>query len=102
MLAASDIVVAFREQRRIQMSHSYVRALALGRPTITNRGSGFAEEGDPLLCRDDNLEADLVERLRALIGAPARCGEMAAESQQRYLHSHRVSAFFATIEAPNG
>ena len=63
LLLASDVIVAFREQRRIQMSHSYVRALALGRPMITNSGAGFDDGGVALVCDDDNLERDLETHL---------------------------------------
>ena len=65
LLLASDVVVAFREQRRIQMSHAYVRALALGRPMITNQRAGFDDADAAAICRDDHLEQDLEAHIAA-------------------------------------
>jgi glycosyltransferase involved in cell wall biosynthesis len=94
LLLASDVVVAFREQRRIQMSHSYVRALALGRPIITNEGAGFDDLDSALVCRDGDLALDLERHLRGLCDdRPSRL-RLSIASQSRYRARHRVDTFF--------
>jgi glycosyltransferase involved in cell wall biosynthesis len=97
LLLASDVVIAFREQRRIQMSHSYVRALALGRPMITNQGAGFDDADVAAVCRDSELEGDLERQLLRFRDADVRFAAAAA-SQSRYRERHTVQAFFANAE----
>ncbi len=97
LLSASDVVVAFREQRRIQMSHSYVRALALGRPIITNTGAGFDDADAAALCRDDRLEDDLARHLGTLWHRRAARIDAANASQVRYRRRHTLEAFFAHV-----
>lgn len=97
LLMASDVIVAFREQRRIQMSHSYVRALSLGRPIVTNGGAGFDDLDAAVVCRDDHLDADLERHLTALSGAASVRLSLAASSQARYRIRHTLDAFFADV-----
>jgi hypothetical protein len=99
LLMASDVVVAFREQRRIQMSHSYVRALALGRPIVTNDGAGFDDSDAAAVCRDDRLDQDLEEHLLLLRDTASVRLSLAASSQSRYRSRHTVEAFFARVES---
>lgn len=101
LLLASDALVAFREQRRIQMSHSYVRALSLGRPMITNAGSGFDDQDAALVCRDDHLEDDLRAHLSALRASITARHRFAHLSQQRFRARHDVGDFFHAVESPN-
>ena len=98
LLLASDVVVAFREQRRIQMSHSYVRALALGRPMITNEGAGFDDTGVAAICRDGELEGDLERHLVRFRDDVATRLAFAKASQAAYRRRHTVNAFFAGVE----
>ena len=97
LLLASDVVVSFREQRRIQMSHSYVRALALGRPIVTNAGAGFDDADAAAICSDDHLERDLESHLlRAWDDSAARLA-LATASQAHYRARHTVDAFFCRL-----
>ncbi len=99
MLLASDIVVAFREQRRIQMSHAFARALALGRVIVTNEGSGFANSKFAAICRESALEADLVAHLRGLIRSVTVRRSLSSGARQRYLEAHSVSTFFKQLRS---
>ena len=101
LLLASDVVIAFREQRRIQMSHSYVRALALGRPLVTNEQAGFDDADAAIICRDSQLERDLDVHLRSLRASNALRVELAAASQSHYRNRHTTSAFFSRIQELN-
>jgi hypothetical protein len=94
MLLASDIVVSFREQRRIQMSHAFARALALGRPIVTNQGSGFIDAKGAAMCRESSLEADLLAHLRELAASLKARRNLSFSARQRYLEAHSVSSFF--------
>jgi hypothetical protein len=98
LLLASDVVVAFREQRRVQMSHSYVRALALGRPMITNSGAGFDDGGVALICDDDDLERSLEAHLRSVRDSHALRLTLARESQAHYRSRHTVDEFFVDLK----
>lgn len=98
MLLASDVVISFREQRRIQMSHSYVRALALGRPMITNSGAGFDDVDAAVVCRDEALEEDLHAHMTELADSASSRSRLAAMSQARYRRSHTVDAFFSRMK----
>ena len=97
-LMASDVVVAFREQRYIQMSHSYVRSLALGRPIITNEGAGFDDQEAAAVCRDDHLDEDLERHLMVLRDAESARDALARASQLRFRARHTVDRFFASFE----
>ena len=97
MLLASDAVVAFREQRRIQMSHSYVRSLALGRPMITNSGAGFDDADAALVCRDEALEDDLYRHLENLLQSPELRVRLGTQSMSCYREHHTVATFFQHI-----
>lgn len=97
LLMASDAIVAFREQRRIQMSHSYVRALALGRPIITNEGAGFDDADVAVICRDDHLEQDLELQLIRIRDSISVRIALSAGSQSRYRERHTVDAFFGRV-----
>jgi hypothetical protein len=101
LLLASDVVIAFREQRRIQMSHSYVRALALGRPIITNAGAGFDDQDAAAVCRDDYIEHDLRRHLLRLRDVAADRFAAAACSQAKYRARHTVDSFFANLQLLN-
>ncbi len=101
LLLASDVVIAFREQRRIQMSHSYVRALALGRPLVTNEQAGFDDADAAIICRDSQLERDLDAHLRRLQASNALRVELAAASQSHYRSRHTTDAFFGRIQELN-
>jgi glycosyltransferase involved in cell wall biosynthesis len=101
LLLASDVVIAFREQRRIQMSHSYVRALALGRPIITNVGAGFDDQDAAAVCRDECLEHDLRRHLLRLRDVSADRFAAAACSQAKYRARHTVDSFFANLQILN-
>jgi glycosyltransferase involved in cell wall biosynthesis len=101
ILVASDIVAAFREQRRIQMSHSLVRALALGRPVITNEGSGFSEGAGVLVCHDAAIDADLHRHLDCLIGSTEARQHHSEAAYDRYRQMHTVPAFFNGLESSN-
>jgi len=101
MLAASDVVVAFREQRRIQMSHSLVRALALGRPVITNEKSGFSSNAGVVVCRDDALESDLQCQVERLARSASARKEQSREAYRRYQNVHTVPAFFERLSPNN-
>lgn len=94
LLLASDVVVAFREQRFIQMSHAYVRALALGRPMITNQQAGFDDADAAAVCRDDYLAQDLEMHLLAMRERLSMRLAYARASRSRYWSRHTVSAFF--------
>lgn len=98
LLVASDIVVAFRQQRRIQMSHSYVRALALGRPMITNAEAGFDDSRSARVCRDDDLEGDLGRHLAELRGSTAERRALSRSSRLAYETHYTVDAFFEDVE----
>ena len=98
LLMASDVVVAFREQRYIQMSHSYVRALALGRPIITNAGAGFDDQDIATVCRDDRLAEDLERHLVRLRDAESDRVLLTRSSQARFRARHTVASFFARVE----
>lgn len=95
LLLASDVIVAFREQRRIQMSHSYVRALALGRPIISNAGAGF--DDGALLCRDDHLAEDLDMHLTNLSRSASVVRDLARSARSRFLARHTLDAFFDAL-----
>jgi glycosyltransferase involved in cell wall biosynthesis len=98
LLLASDVIVAFREQRRIQMSHAYVRALALGRPMITNERAGFDDADAAAVCREDFLEHDLEELLLTMHEElPARL-RYATASRARYRARHTLSGFFGGLQ----
>jgi glycosyltransferase involved in cell wall biosynthesis len=99
LLLASDVVVAFREQRRIQMSHAYVRALALGRPMITNQRAGFDDADAAAICRDDHLEQDLEAHITRMRASVATRHMYARASQSRYRSRHTVQAFFGAMNA---
>jgi glycosyltransferase involved in cell wall biosynthesis len=101
ILVASDIVAAFREQRRIQMSHSLVRALALGRPVVTNEGSGFSEGAGVLVCHDAAIDADLCRHLERLIGSAEARQHQSEAAYDRYRQMHTVPAFFNRLESSN-
>ncbi|MEO8536648.1 MAG: hypothetical protein ABI533_03920, partial [Betaproteobacteria bacterium] len=100
LLLASDVVIAFREQRRIQMSHSYVRALALGRPLITTGGAGFDDEGAALVCGDDDLEHDLARHLSAVRDSTALRRQLGRQSLAVYRARHTVAEFFGALTKP--
>lgn len=101
LLLASDVVVAFREQRRIQMSHSYVRALALGRPMITNSGAGFDDGGVALICDDEDLEQSLEANLLRVRGSQALRQKLARDSQSLYRARHTVDDFYLEFNDAN-
>ena len=94
LLMASDVVVAFREQRRIQMSHSYVRALALGRPIITNSGAGFDDAGVSLVCDDDDLERSLHDHLIQVRDSRTLRRALSRDARSAYETRHTVRDFF--------
>lgn len=102
LLAASDMVVALREQRYIQMSHSFIRALALGRPIVTNAGAGFGDEDVVALCRDEHLVEDLAHHLKAIRDGAEVRAVLARAAQSRYRASHTLTAFFANLEGLEG
>ena len=97
LLMACDVVVAFREQRRIQMSHSYVRALALGRPVITNSGAGFDDAGVSLVCDDDDLERNLHDHLLRVRDSRSLRLKLSRDSRSIYQARHTVSDFFVQM-----
>jgi hypothetical protein len=99
MLLASDIIVAFREQRRIQMSHAFARALALGRPIVTNEGSGFADLKGVAICRDSALETDLVAHLNELVGSVSARRSLSLGARRRYREAHSTSSFFERLRS---
>jgi glycosyltransferase involved in cell wall biosynthesis len=99
MLLASDIIVAFREQRRIQMSHAFARALALGRTIVTNEGSGFGDSKGVTICRDSALEEDLVAQLRELVGSVSARRALSFGARQRYRQGHSVLSFFERLRS---
>ncbi len=101
ILVASDIVAAFRGQRRIQMSHSLVRALALGRPVVTNEGSGFSEGAGVLVCHDAAIHADLCRHLERLIGSIEARQHHSAAAYDRYRKMHTVPALLNRLESSN-
>jgi len=101
LLLASDVVVAFREQRRIQMSHSYVRALALGRPMITNSGAGFDDGGIALICDDDVLEQSLELNLLRVRGSRALRTKLARDSRSLYRTRHTIDDFYFEFNDAN-
>ena len=101
LLTASDVVIAFREQRRIQMSHSYVRALALGRPVVTNEGAGFDDLDAAAVCRDDELGRDLERHLLALWESPDVRLARSFASQARYRMRHTLDVFFTQVADAN-
>jgi glycosyltransferase involved in cell wall biosynthesis len=102
MLTASDVVVAFREQRRIQMSHSFVRALALGRPIVTNEGSGFARSTGVAVCREASLAEDLAGHLHTLAGDRAARHAYARRARLDFRENHSVESFFQALERFHG
>ena len=99
MLLASDIIVAFREQRRIQMSHAFTRALALGRTIVTNEGSGFADSKGVAICRESALEADLVAHLHTLVGSVSARRSLSLNARRRYREAHSTSSFFDRLRS---
>ena len=102
VLAASDVIVALREQRYIQMSHSYIRALALGRPIVTNTGGGFDDQDGAAICRDAYLAEDLAAHLARIRDTERVRARLARESQSRFRARHTVEAFFASLEGLPG
>ncbi len=64
LMTASDILFSCRIQDRGQLSHSYVRALSLGRPIITNSASGYDAAAEFTLANDRYAAAlaDLLDR----------------------------------------
>lgn len=83
------------------MSHSYVRALALGRPMITNSGAGFDDADAAIVCRDETLEHDLYRYLGELSQSSDLRARLAALSISRYREHHTIDKFFDCVKALN-
>lgn len=86
-IVACDAVVCFRKQIRGQLSHIFVRALALGTPVIVNKRSGY--HYDPRTTVDDeDIPGGLAHVIDALSDERSLL-EMRIKARREYESWHR-------------
>lgn len=86
-IVACDAVVCFRKQIRGQLSHIFVRALALGTPVIVNKRSGYSY--DPRTTVNDNdVAGDLARTIDELFDERS-LASMRLKARNEYESSHR-------------
>ena len=87
-VAACDAIACFRIQSRGQFSHVFVRALALGRPVLVNRSSGYGY--DPNTTIDDNDMTEGLSRAIARLAEAENAAEMRRRARRAYETTHRA------------
>lgn len=96
-LTAADLVIACRVQERVQMSHSLIRAMSLGRPLATNTGSGFGLQHVAAELADERFGAELAQLLDRIQADDGILPAMSRASRRAYERDHRIASMVASL-----
>lgn len=92
LIEAANVVIACRIQDRVQMSHSLIRALSLGRSISTNRNSGFDLGNKELMLDDENVAKSLQEVIENIVKSPVLLKQCELESRKKFEANHRIES----------
>ncbi len=97
LMIASDIVVACRRQDRGQLSHIIPRALSLGRPLLTNRGSGYLMVQDKCVIDDNNFIEDLKNKILNFYSNRSSLNFISTYNRKLFENKYNIQRMFRNI-----